>query len=543
MKNSWLEIDKDGLRKTLGQKDKVFLLTEMVSNAWDEDITQVEVGLTRPDENGFSWLRVTDNSPTGWADLSHSHTMFAESVKKGKSEKRGRFNAGEKDVLALAIEAKLTTVKGQVLFNEDGTRTEGTETRKVGSEFVAKFQLTVQEYEHICQQAKMLLPPKGITTLFNGSPIQYRKPCGSFTETLPIPLADKEGVVRNTERKATVYLYEKNPDEVATIFEMGIPIVELGDDKWHVNVMQKVPLSRDRDNVNPAYLRKIRVGVLNAKFEELRDSEESAAAWVRDAVSSPKSSDAAVKHIMNARFGEKHVSRDVRDKGSANEAVSQGHKIIEGGSLTAEEWARYKAVKGENGESVLKTSAQVAPTDTVGPVPPSLIIPQEKWTPGMRRYATLVEAIGPKLIDKPVVVRYIDNEDAHLEGCFCNGFRGDKSKKGSTREWGIMTVNLAYVNPESNFEQYSLLLHELAHDKVRSNDHLDHEFYDTVNELGAKLAVLIQEEPRLFDIGTDSFDFTDARPFWDAAASRDIYAVGVAAAHAKAMDCNSRVNG
>lgn len=36
---------------------------------------------------------------------------------------------------------------------EDGTRTTGTETRKVGSEFVAKFPLTVQEYEHICQQA------------------------------------------------------------------------------------------------------------------------------------------------------------------------------------------------------------------------------------------------------------------------------------------------------------------------------------------------------------------------------------------------------
>jgi hypothetical protein len=124
--------------------------------------------------------------------------MFAESVKKGKSEKRGRFNAGEKDVLALAIEAKLTTVKGQVLFNEDGTRTEGIETRKVGSEFIAKFEMTPEEYEHICQQAKMLLPPKGITTLFNGSPIQYRKPCGSFTQTLPIPLADKEKVSSGT---------------------------------------------------------------------------------------------------------------------------------------------------------------------------------------------------------------------------------------------------------------------------------------------------------------------------------------------------------
>src|ERR1035437_9111474 len=433
MQNHWLEIDKEGLRKTLGQKDKVFLLTEMVSNAWDEDITEVDVSLTRPDENGFSWLRVTDNSATGWADLSHSHTMFAESVKKSKSEKRGRFNAGEKDVLALAIEAKLTTVKGQVLFNEDGTRTEGPETRKVGSEFVAKFQLTPEEYEHICRQAKMLLPPKGITTLFNGSPIQYRKPCGSFTETLPIPLADKEGVVRNTERKATVYLYEKNPNEVATIFEMGIPIVELGDDKWHVNVMQKVPLSRDRDNVNPSYLRKVRTGVLNVKFGELTDKEEAAAAWVRDAVSSPKSSDEAVKHVMAARYGENHVSSSVSDIGSVKEAVSKGFNIVQGGSMTGEEWARYKAVKDEKGESVLKNSADVAPTNTVGPVPNSDIIPPDMWTPAMRSYATLVETVAPKLIGKPVAVRFIDNEDARLEGCFSQGYRGNKSRKGFTR--------------------------------------------------------------------------------------------------------------
>ena len=91
-----------------------------------------------------------------WPYAYNAHTMFAESTKKGKSEKRGRFNAGEKDVLALAIEAKLTTVKGQELFNEDGPRTEGAETRQVGSEFAGRFQLTQEEYENIVQQAKPL---------------------------------------------------------------------------------------------------------------------------------------------------------------------------------------------------------------------------------------------------------------------------------------------------------------------------------------------------------------------------------------------------
>jgi hypothetical protein len=531
-KNGWLDIDKEGLRKSLGQKNKVFLLTEMVSNAWDEDITKVEVTLTRPDEKSHSWLHVIDNSPTGWSDLSHAHTMFAESTKKAKSEKRGRFNAGEKDVLALAIEAKLTTVKGQVLFNEDGTRTEGTETREVGSEFAGRFQLTQEEYENIVQQAKLLIPPKGIITMFNGEEIPYRKPNGSFTETLPIPLADKEGVMRNVERKTKVNLYERLPGEVAMIYEMGIPIVELGDDKWHVNVMQKVPPSRDRDNVNPSYLRKIRVAVLNAKFEELKDEESAAATWVRDAVGSSKSSDAAVKHVMTTRFGQKHVTRDVRDKGSANEAVSQGHKIVEGGSMTGREWERYKAIKDENGESVLKTSAQVAPTDVVGPLTDSLIIPRKDWTAMMHGYAAMVEAIAPNLIGKPVVIQFIDNENVHIEGCFQNGFRGDRSTKGYTRDFGIMTVNLAYTDVDDNEQKYTLLLHELAHDKVCSNDHLHHEFYGTVEVLGGKLAVLIQDDPELFDIGVHCSDFADVQPPWAVAHVYEHNGEGVAAARA-----------
>lgn len=447
MNNQWLEIDKNGLRKLLEQKDKVFLLTEMVSNAWDEAVTQVEVTLTCPDANGHSWLKVVDNSPTGWADLSHAHTMFAESSKKDNSNKRGRFNAGGKDVLALALEAKLTTVKGQVLFNEDGTRTEGSVTREVGSEFVAKFQLTLAEYAHVCSQARLLIPPKGITTLFNGEPIQHRKSCGSFVELLQTPLADKEGVLRNVERKATVHLYERLPGETAMIYEMGIPIVELDDDRWHVNVQQKVPLSRDRDNVNPSYLRRIRQATLNAKFEELKTVDDVSAVWVREAVSSPKSSDGAVRDVMNTRFGDKHVSRDVRDKGSANEAVSQGNRIVEGGALTSGEWTRYKEVKDEKGKPVLKTSAQVAPTDTVGPLAVHLIIPRERWTPAMQDYAALVAMTSPKLIGKPVVVQYIDNENVHIEGCFVKGYRGERAKKGFIRDFGVMTVNLAYHDP------------------------------------------------------------------------------------------------
>jgi hypothetical protein len=59
---------------------------------------------------------------------------------------------------------------------------------------------------------------------------------------------------------------------VPSLYEMGLPIVETGD-QWHVSVAQKVPLNRDRNNVKPAYLRAIRTLVLNAMHDRLTEDD------------------------------------------------------------------------------------------------------------------------------------------------------------------------------------------------------------------------------------------------------------------------------
>src|ERR1017187_9781863 len=166
---AWFEIDSVGLGKTLAQQDKFGLITELVSNSWDADgVTQVDVTLTRPDESGFSILTCTDNSPKGWSNLAHAHTMYAESDKKSLENKRGRFNEGEKKVVARSIESKLVTTSGSVIWNADKTRTKTSDTRPVGSQFTGKYLLTdVQEWVSIFKQFLMLLPPKGIRTSFN----------------------------------------------------------------------------------------------------------------------------------------------------------------------------------------------------------------------------------------------------------------------------------------------------------------------------------------------------------------------------------------
>jgi len=250
-------------------------------------------------------------------------------------------------------------------------------------------------------------------------------------------------------------------------------------------------------------------------------------------VGSSKSTDEAVQHVMKVRFGDNYVTRDVSDVGSAKEAVSKGFSVIEGGSMSKEEWARVKAIKDADGSALLKTSAQVAPTNFDSTVPPSKIIPSNEWTDEMQYYARLVARIAPRLIDTLVQVQYIDDGDCHIQGCFQKGFKGNSTKRGYKRVLGQLTVNLAYHDASSSRDNYELLLHELAHNTLQSNDHLDKLFYDTVTELGAKLAILTLAEPKLFDSEAYSSDFTDVQPLWNAAPDvyPESYGGGGAAVH------------
>lgn len=132
----------------------------------------------------------------------------------------------------------------------------------------------------------------------------------------------------------------------------------------------------------------------------------------------------------------------------------------------------------------------------------------------MHAYSALTETLSPKLIGKLVTVTYINNENVRIEGCLDKKFRGDKSKKGFKREFNVMVVNLAYVDPEDVEHTYTLLLHELAHDTVQSNDHPHADFYYTVETLAGRLAALMLDEPRSFDIGANNFILPDVQPQW-----------------------------
>ncbi len=471
----WFVVDKEGLRKTLARKGKAFAIFELVQNAYDEDATEVSVTLTQP-QDGRSMLTCVDDASKGYRDLSTAHTMFAESTKKSDPTKRGRFNVGDKYVLALCDEAKITSTSGRVIFDRDGTRSRDSKRTKTGSEFRGELPLTQEEFDEMAAQVKLLLPP--IPTFFNSVEIPTRPILHDFQVTLPTEVADDNGVCRSRHRETSIRLYSLRQGEKPMLYEKGIPVVEI-DGKWHVDVQQKIPLNIERDNVTPSYLKALFAAILNERKDFLTE-EDAAAAWVRVGLADARISDDAVKVIVEKRFGPKAVMYDRKDKGSNKECTSQDYAVVPVGSMSTEEWNNVKRA------GAMKKAGEVCPTDPKNKVPEKTLT-KDELTTVQAQYSHLLENLAPLLISHTVTVTFIDDKDVEFRGC-------TRWKKGEF----LMEVNLAFHDPNDWHQNYELLIHEFAHHALQSNDHLVNVFYRAVTEMGAKLTRLALTHPWLF---------------------------------------------
>ena len=476
--SSWLEIDIIGLRRTLERKGKAWAIFELVQNSWDTDATRVDVTLTKP-KNGKSILTCRDNAPDGYRDLSEAHTLFGSSSKKADPMKRGRFNAGEKFVLVMCEQAKVTSTTGQFVFQSNGKRKMTDVKTDAGTEFQGTLEMTEEEWLEVNRQVQRLFPP--ITTTFNGVDIPTRKPLHVFQETLPTEIANDRGILIPRRRKTEVRLYETLKGESPMIYERGIPVVEM-DGKYHVSVEQKIPLNTERDNVTPGYLKAIHLMVVNEMSEQLT-AEDAVRPWVRAAMEqTSKIKPEAVKTIITQRFGENAVLYDQSDIGANKEAVSKGATVVPRGAMSK---AERETVK-EAG-AMLKAGEVDEYKTNIDDFEPAKTLTENEYDTDQKRYVCLIEVVSPILINHTVSVEIIDDKDVKLIGC-------TRWKKDSF----VYTINLAFHDCSNWVKNYELLIHELAHHKVQSNDHLCREFYDTATNLGAKLAQLTLEQPELF---------------------------------------------
>jgi hypothetical protein len=493
MGNKHVEVDLKGLAKLLERKGLHWLALELLQNALDTKTTVIDLTMTAIPNRPMVELVITDEDPDGFLDLSHAYTLFAESTKKDDPELRGRFNFGEKLVLAYALayggEVEISTTKGTILFDDSGRHSKRLK-RSEGSQVRVIAKLTRSQMAEVEAAILSIIPPAAVVVTYNGKPLQTRVPVRTFTATLPTVKSDNEGILRPTKRKTEVEVYEVVGDEKPTIYEMGLPVVELlGDDKYHVNVKQKIPLNMDRDNVTPGYLKNVRVEVMNATHD-LLDKEEAASTWATEALGDDRIGQAAVSSILDQRFGEKRVIADPSDPEATKEAARDGWTVIPGGTFGGKQWGNIKQNTSRGGT---RPAGRVTGTSfgTFSAARNPVLDPS-KYTDGMKELIPYIIQVGFLLTGGDIDVIITDDRawghSANYEGSVLtlNLVRNGHSFFNDKTPAGFVRVN-------------SLLIHEFATHVTR--DRLSSQYHSTLATYGAKLAVAV---------ATIGADLTDA---------------------------------
>lgn len=474
--DTWFDVDRDGLRKLIEHRGKAIVLFELVQNAWDTNAKKIDITLVKHAGRPLATLIIEDDDPNGFADLRHAYTLFAESGKKTDPTKRGRFNLGEKLALALCKSASVVSTTGAVAFLEDGTRQRTKHRTERGSKFEAQLRMNADEFAEFEAAFHRLIPPAGTTTTLNGVQLAHRTAVCTFSVQLPTLVSNADGELTKTRRIAPVSVYEPRPGETASIYEMGLPVVETGD-KYHVCVGQKIPLNMDRDNVTPAYLTAVRTAVLNHMAEQLTPTEATEA-WVTDALGSADVMSAAVETAMTARFGERRAIYDPSDREATMNLVAQGYNVVSGSSLPAAVWDNVRHA------GAMVPAGRIAPTprpySTDPGAPEVQRIPREKWTDGMRQVYDITRWVAEVTeVQSDLHVEFVTPSFANGKWAACFG---------AGLHWNVTTLGKAWFDnwPQHLHKLLDIILHELAHS--RADNHLDEDFHKACTALGGKLA-------------------------------------------------------
>jgi len=473
--NTWFTAHKDGLRKLVEHLPKEMVIYELVQNVWDEDATFCKISIER--DPGSSYVKITceDDVPQGFKHLHHAFTIWAESEKKGDPTKRGRFNEGEKKVLALCRRAEISTTTGTVLFNEDGTRSQSNRKTEQGSIFYGEIRLTTTQVKEIEEAFSRLIPPGDCETILNDVVLPEREPVAEFTETLPTFNVDDEGHLRRTRRQTLVKVYRTEDDEEAMLYECGIPVVATGD-AFHVSIEQKVPLNRDRDNVTPAYLRRVRAAVLIHTID-LLDEDTATNKGIDDAMADESVDEETLKKVLTKRHGKKHAFHDRSDLEANKQLHSEGFTIIPRGAYSTEVRRKILDVGAATRSGGIRPTPRPFSTDPNAPI--MKMIEPKDWSQGMKEVAEISQYFAKELgIHEDLLVRFALPKDRWWVASWGGGLT-----------WSVSSLGHRWFDTwhEHPAVMLNTLIHEFAH--KGADDHLDQQYHRNATRIGAKLAM------------------------------------------------------
>ena len=489
--SEWFEGSKKGLEKIARRRGLSYVLFELIQNAWDTGAREVVVSFESVEGRPLVDMTVKDDDPDGFKDLTHAWTLFAESERKGDPEKRGRFNLGEKLVLAVCESAEITSTKGCVRFDGDG-RHVGRKRTESGTVFSGRVRMTRAELDAVLAAAKELIVPPKVVTMIDGKFLLDRVPLKVFEASLQTEIANEEGFLTARTRKTNVRVYpaltRMDPETgeeraFGYLYEMGIPVCPTGD-QWDVEIMQKVPVNLERNAVSESYLRTVRVLTLNEMYDQLKP-EDAATPAVQDALTDERCKPEAVNVVLTHQYGEKRAVIDPSDPEANHRLIAEGYTLIPGNAFSKPAWENIRS------SGAARPSGQIMPTPkpySLDPNAPSRkLLPESEWTEGMKNIAGYVEDVAMKLIKRHVRVT-IDKGRIGAGWAACYG--------GGELTFNLASVGYDFFEHGPDARVNALVIHELAHE--HEENHLSDGFYKALQKLGAGLTELALRDPELF---------------------------------------------
>jgi hypothetical protein len=212
--------------------------------------------------------------------------------------------------------------------------------------------------------------------------------------------------------------------EKATLFEHGVPVIATGDDHFHYNVMQPVPL-HDGRAPQKLYIRRLRALALHRLANDYHRID-ACQEWVREATSDEACSVEAFLWWLAARFGvlwdkpieQWLVAATPGDPEADRRAVENGYKVLDPGLLTVGQHLnlnrlcplRFSREVFGDGRSPYVGSPGEPPDGIVEVDGVALVrVPSEQWTRKMQAVSEFARVLAHRLLDLPLTLRFVWN--------------------------------------------------------------------------------------------------------------------------------------
>ena len=472
-------VSESGMRELNIRRDPWDLVKELIQNAWDESPFATECRVTvEPQADGKTTRITVEDDGPGFDNIDDAYTLMGPTSKRLSPTKRGRFNIGEKDVISVAIEAEVETVRHTVTFPRTGAREQIANSRTKGTVVRVLMPWNVQQSDELVLMLQRFRPPANCRLLVNGLEVPHRPVMEMRTVGLQTVAQDALGKpMRVVQRRTEIHLAE--PPEAngkGWLYEMGIPVLDI-ECPWDVDVMQKIPMGQQRDAVSKSYLNRIYAEALNATHGIL-NQDDFTSDWVKRALIHPQTSPEAVKSVAVGRYGPKAVFASLIDRGADQRAMEAGYRLIESRGLSKKEIEAFRTYAGVK-YSDEEFSLDKLPPGGEPPKPGSDQARFAEWVIELAGYCGL-----------KATVLYL-NDPANTARADC-----DVSTETPIIRFNEGRLGKSFFQPPyESTDHYDLVIHELGH-ALSNLSEFEHgeEWGKGVGKAGALIAVRMLQD-------------------------------------------------